>query len=498
MLDAPRWWWSCHQIMGSGDPGGGSDVEFWCAQAERVAADNAVLRAQIVELKGQVGVLGEKVSVLAKLAFGASSEKTTKQTPKQAPDRDDPAGGADGGEKRGRGQRKGSCGHGRRDYSHLLTREEIHDVPGGERVCRCCGAGYAAFGEETCEQIDWLVQLVRIVHRRPTYRRTCRCPVRAILVAPPVAKAITKGRFTSGFLARLLVEKFVLGRPAHPIVAALAHDGLDVAEGTLAGVFAACADLLAPLADQITQRNAAAAHLHVDETRWQVYAAVQGKNSHRWWCWVFVGPDTTVFRVAPSRSLKVLVEQLGIEVDEDTGALPDALPDALPGGRELLLSSDFYTAYQSLGLPVVGARGRGRQPVVLGAHPALLHSRRGRPPRAGGMDRGLGRAHRRALRRAHRVGRRRPRRPGAHHRRRAVGRRPGHHRRRTHRPGRARAAAAPGRGEGPRHPGPGMGRTGAAPRVPRTAPGQLCRCSGYADVGVKRLVGRLTCPGSSA
>jgi hypothetical protein len=36
---------------------------------------------------------------------------------------------------------------------------------------------------------------------------------------------------------------------------------------------------------------------------------------------------------------------LGIEVDTDTGALPDALPE----GREVLLSSDFYVVYQSLG-----------------------------------------------------------------------------------------------------------------------------------------------------
>ncbi|MGH8921267.1 MAG: IS66 family transposase, partial [Actinomycetes bacterium] len=85
-------------------------------------------------------------------------------------------------------------------------------------------------------------------------------------------------------------------------------------------------------------------HLHVDETRWQVYAQVEGKDSHRWWCWVFVGPDTTVFRIAPSRSLKVLTEQLGIDTD-DTGALPDVLPE----GRQLLLSSDFYSVYQSLG-----------------------------------------------------------------------------------------------------------------------------------------------------
>jgi transposase len=317
-----------------------------------LAADNLVLRARVADLEGQLGALAEKVSVLTKLAFGTSSEKATKRAP--ADDDSAASAVAAGGsgrdlagtqDKRGRGQRPGSRGHGRRDYSHLPTREEVHDVGEAERVCPRCGAGYAPFGEECCEQIDWQVQLVRIVHRRPTYRRTCRCPVRGILVAPPVPKAIGKGRFTTGFLARLLVEKFVLGRPAHRIAAALAHDGLDLAEGTLAGVFAACSDLLAPLAASISDRNAAAAHLHIDETSWNVYAAVEGKDSHRWWCWVFVGLDTTVFRIARSRSLKVLTEQLGIATDPDTGALPEALP----GGRQLLLSSDFYTVYQCLG-----------------------------------------------------------------------------------------------------------------------------------------------------
>jgi transposase len=332
--------------MGGSDLGGGG-VGFWRGEAQRLAADNVALRARVADLEGQVGALAEKVSVLARMAFGTSSEKAARPAPggegaTGAAGGDDPGGGPD---KRGRGQRRGGRGHGRRDYSHLPTREEIHDVPEAERVCPRCGAGYARFGQECCEQIDWQVQLTRIVHRRPTYRRTCRCPVRGVLVAPPVPKAIGKGRFTTGFLARLLCEKFVLGRPTHRIVAALAHDGLDVAEGTLAGVFAACADLLAPLAELITERNAAAAHLHIDETSWKVYAAVEGKDSHRWWCWVFVGPDTTVFTIAPSRSLKVLTDQLGIPVDPDTGALPDALPE----GRQVLLSSDFYSVYQALG-----------------------------------------------------------------------------------------------------------------------------------------------------
>jgi transposase len=333
--------------MGGSDLGGGG-VGFWRGEAQRLAADNVALRARVAELEGQVGALAEKVSVLARMAFGTSSEKAARPAPggEGATGAAGEAGGDDpGGGPGKRGQRRGGRGHGRRDYSHLPTREEVHDVPEAERVCPRCGAGYAPFGQECCEQIDWQVQLTRIVHRRPTYRRTCRCPVRGVLVAPPVPKAIGKGRFTTGFLARLLCEKFVLGRPAHRIVAALAHDGLDVAEGTLAGVFAACADLLAPLAALITERNSAAAHLHIDETSWKVYAAVEGKDSHRWWCWVFVGPDTTVFTIAPSRSLKVLTDQLGIPVDPDTGALPDALPE----GRQVLLSSDFYTVYQALG-----------------------------------------------------------------------------------------------------------------------------------------------------
>jgi transposase len=330
--------------MSSGDLGGVGEVEFWRAEAKRLAVENVVLQTRVADLEGQVGALAEKVSVLARLAFGTSSEKA-----KQGPDGDgatgeagnDPAGGPD---KRGRGQRRGGRGHGRRDYSHLPGREEVHDVPEAERGCPRCGTGYVRFGEESCEQIDWQVQLTRIVHRRPTYRRSCGCPVRGVLVAAAVPKAIGKGRFTTGFLARLLVEKFVLGRPAHRIVAALAHDGFDLAEGTLAGVFAACSDLLAPLAQLISDRNAAAAHLHIDETSWNVYAAVEGKDSHRWWCWVFVGPDTTVFTIAPSRSTKILTEHLGIDTDDD-----DKLPDALPGGRELLLSSDFYVVYQILG-----------------------------------------------------------------------------------------------------------------------------------------------------
>jgi len=292
---------SCGVTSQGGEPSAGDDLGYWRAEAVRLAAENADLRAEnaaqrvrIGELEGQVAALTEKVATLARMVFGSSSEK--------APGASRPAeatggieGAALGNGRRRRGQQPGSAGHGRRDYSHLPSREEVHDVGEAERACPRCGAAYTPFGERTCEQVDWQVRLVRVVHRYPAYRRTCRCPVRGVICAPPVPKAIPKGRFTTGFLARLLVEKFVLGRPVHRIAAALAMEGLDVAGGTLAGVFAAVGKLLAPLAEAVKARNAAAGHLHADETRWQVYAAVEGKDSNRWWLWVFVGPDTTVF-----------------------------------------------------------------------------------------------------------------------------------------------------------------------------------------------------------
>ena len=67
--------------MVSGDLGEAGGVEFWRATergAKRLAADNIALRARVADLEGQVGALAEKVSMLARLAFGTSSEKAAK------------------------------------------------------------------------------------------------------------------------------------------------------------------------------------------------------------------------------------------------------------------------------------------------------------------------------------------------------------------------------------------------------------------------------------
>ena len=314
-----------------------NETAFWRAEAERLAGENEILQARVLELEAQVAVLSEKVATLAKLVFGEKSEKAKAKKPAAGAPSDDA--NDTGSNVRGRrGQQPGSSGHGRRDYSRLETEEEVHDVPGEERCCPECGEQYTPFGEETSEQIDWVVRIVRVIHRRPTYRKSCKCKVRGVLAAPVVPKPIPKGLFTSQFLARLLIEKYVLGRALHRICAALGNDGLDVSDATLTGSIQALSVLLAPLDAAIRARNAAAGHLHVDETSWQVFEKVVDKKNNRWWLWVFVGADTTVFRIEKFRSTDVLTEHLGI--DRELGTLEV--------GRRLLISSDFFTVYQSV------------------------------------------------------------------------------------------------------------------------------------------------------
>ena len=329
-----------------------------CAElaAERTGSEQ--LRVALAEATARIVELSEQVAVLSRMLFGQSSEKTRSGSDGNpaagaepaGSERPDAAGGA--GPVRARGQRPGSKGHGRRDYSHLETREEVHDVPAGQRVCPGCGREFEFLDAQSSEQIDWQVRITRIVHRRLRYRRRCECPGPRTVIAPVPPKPVAKGRFTAGFLARLLYQKYVLGLPVHRIVRALAADGLEVAEGTVCGALKAVADLLVPLEEAILARNAQAVHVHADETSWRVFERVEGKDGHRWWLWVFIATDTVVFRMDPTRSTAVLERHFGI--DRADGALAE--------GRRLLLSTDFYTAYQSL------ARMEGVDPLWCWAH----------------------------------------------------------------------------------------------------------------------------------
>jgi len=322
------------------------EVVFWrsCAQLleagnARLAAENTTLAGTVAAQREQLTALKQRVVTLSRMLFGTSSEKS-EPGKREAGGR--PAGGDEGTGGRGRagrrrrGQRPGSAGHGRRRHEHLEAEEHIHDIPGGERCCPRCGQPYQLLGEDVSEQVSWRVRVWRIVHRRRKYARRCRCPVPAVLTAPGPPALIGRGLFTAEFCVNLLIARYALGLPFSRVIAMLSFQGLDVAPGTLAGVARRLNDLLAPLAAAIAARNAAAGYAHADETSWRVFGQPAGNGGNRWWLWVFTAADTVVYTIAPSRSLKVLEGHYGLAAGQ------------LPGGRgPLVLSSDFYSVYQS-------------------------------------------------------------------------------------------------------------------------------------------------------
>ena len=175
----------------------------------------------------------------------------------------------------------------------------IWDFEGGGYCCERCGKAFEHLGDHVIEQIDWRVTVRLVVHRRRRYRRACRCPVPATVMAPGPPKAIGKGLFTNGFIALLFTERYVAGRSQHSLTAGLARHGADISDATLTGVLAQAGTLLAPLEEAVIARSRSSWHLHADETSWHVFTPHDGDGPARWWLWVFLGPGHLLLRDGP-------------------------------------------------------------------------------------------------------------------------------------------------------------------------------------------------------
>ena len=309
--------------------------------AGNLREENARLREENAEQAAELDRLRADLAVLQRMVFGRSSERAR---PGPAGREDEAGGDGERGRAGGKGGRRGPGARaGRRDYSHLPRFKAVWDFPGGGYCCPECGAPFTLLGDHVAEQLDWLV-IVRVrADCRRRYRRACDCRVPATVTAPGPPKAIGKGLFSNAFIAMLFVERFVAGRSMNSLVAGLGRQGADISPATLAGTCAQAGTLLAPLEEAITARSRDSWHLHADETTWRVFAPREGDGPAKWWLWVFLGPDTVCFVMDPTRSGAVLARHAGI--DEDTGQLTG---DG-DGPRRLVISSDFYTVYQSAG-----------------------------------------------------------------------------------------------------------------------------------------------------
>jgi transposase len=251
------------------------------------------------ELKQKIAELKAKLRLREQQLFGRKSEKGHNKQESAKSDVD--------GNKKRRGQQPGTKGHGRRDYSHLPAKEEYFDIPKSEQCCPTCELPLDPFpGTEDSQQIEIEVRAHRRIIKRKRYKPTCTCGVLpGIVTAPPPPKLIPKGIHGISVWVTVLLDKFLSMRPTYRLLADLKTHGLNMAQGTLTDGLKAITPLFVPIYDAIIAKNLEEDRWHADETRWLVFATIEGKVGYRWYMWVFLSPSAVVYIIDPSRSAKV-------------------------------------------------------------------------------------------------------------------------------------------------------------------------------------------------
>jgi transposase len=103
----------------------------------------------------------------------------------------------------------------------------------------------------------------------------------------------------------VLLDKYLYGRPTHRFCQELQHHGVPLAQGTLTDGLQRIAVLFEPVMRALYERQMGEKRFHGDETRWEVFEAVEGKPGHRWYLWVTQSASVVFYRMAPGRGADV-------------------------------------------------------------------------------------------------------------------------------------------------------------------------------------------------
>jgi transposase len=140
---------------------------------------------------------------------------------------------------------------------------------------------------------------------------------------------IPKSTLGVSIWVEVLLDKFLFYRPTYRLLADWRTRGLDLSLGTLTDGLRRLAPLFEPVYQKLVEHNQAQNHWHADETRWLVFATVEGKVGYHWLLWVFHATEAVAFVLAKGRAHDVPEGHLGPV-------------------QEGLLSVDRYSAYKAM------------------------------------------------------------------------------------------------------------------------------------------------------
>jgi transposase len=294
-------------------------AHYWEAQFKQIKTREEELKAELEELQAKLRKREQQL-------FGKHSEKQSTSLDQKKVDQE---------AKKKRGQQPENASPNRRDYSDLPEVEEVVELNDQENYCPCCGLKYQELaGTEDSEVLELInVQAYRRRICRKRYKRACRCknnPAPQIITMPPMERPFSRSKLGITIWAHLLIQKYAYQNPLNRILSNLELSGLSLSMGTVTGGLEYLLRLFIPVYDGIALHNCAAQHWHADETGWKVFEKIDGKESTRWFLWIFQNSESVVYKISPSRSSQVVKDYFG----EDHG-----------GG---ILNVDRYGAYKAI------------------------------------------------------------------------------------------------------------------------------------------------------
>jgi len=186
-----------------------------------------------------------------------------------------------------------------------LPREQIvHEAP---CACPSCGGVLRPMGEDVSEMIEYVPERYRVIrHVRP--KLSCAA-CQSIVQAPAPSRPIARGLAGPGFLAHVMVSKYVDHIPLYRQSEIFARDGLDMSRSTLADMVGGVAKLLDPLVTSVARYVMSALKLHGDATPVPVLCPGRGTTRQgRLWTYVrddrpaaSTDPPAVLFRYSPDR-----------------------------------------------------------------------------------------------------------------------------------------------------------------------------------------------------
>lgn len=269
---------------------------------QRALQREALLRQENEQLRAQLRLREQQL-------FGRKTETSAATAPTPTPP------GSDGPPRRPRGQQRGRPGPRRRDHAHLPAICEEHELPAAQCCCQRCGRPFAPLGgTEDSTILEVEVRAHRRVIRRHRYRPTCTCGAHpGVVTAPPAPRVIPKSILGVSIWVTILLDKYLFYRPTYRLLADLQTQGLDLALGTITDGLQRLVPLFEPVYQALAAHSRRQSLWHGDETRWLVFATVEGKVGFRWYLWVVHSAEVVVFILAQGRAHDVPEEHLGPE-----------------------------------------------------------------------------------------------------------------------------------------------------------------------------------------